>query len=201
MGFGILFTGWFLLLNVFYSAYTDLLSALITLAALTRLGRYDRHFRMALVWAVVFAVYGAAELALTLVAALAPLSAIGKLLSAGAPLWLTLPRYAILGSMSVFTLLGVRAIGEEVDAIDVYGRTGYLIPLNAGVFALCALLEIPAVGALFGGLAAPVFVVAVLAMTAVTALDLALIYRAYRRICLPGELTEPKRAAGKEEKR
>ena len=40
MGFGILFCGFFLLLNVFWFQYTDLLSALILLYGLYKLSRF-----------------------------------------------------------------------------------------------------------------------------------------------------------------
>ncbi len=196
MGFGILFCGFFLLLNVFWFQYTDLLSALILLYGLYKLSRFEKNFRMAEVWAIVFCILGAGELVLTAIALFSPGSVVAELFAAGTPLWIALPRYAILASMTVFLLNGIRLLGEEVDAPDVMGRAKRYLPINLGIYGLSAILEFPAIPALLGNAAGFVFVLSIGLQLGLILLDLSLIHRAYMRICLPSDLTaeeEPKK--------
>ena len=201
MGFGILFCGWFFLLNIFYFVYTDLLCATVTLYGLYKLGRFEKNFKIAAIWACVFFVLGAVEFALAAAGILFPASALGRVLAERTPFWLILPRYAILCSMTVFTLRGVRAIGEEVDAVDVSGRAARWIPMNIIVYVACFLLDIPQIAEWFGAAQPYVYVFVLLAQFTAGLLNIALIYRAYARICLPKDLKAPEKAPKKARER
>ena len=61
MGFGTLFIGYFLLLNLTYYGFTDLIAAAVLLLGLYRLSRINKHFLAASVVAVLFLIFGFAE--------------------------------------------------------------------------------------------------------------------------------------------
>ena len=63
MGFGTLFIGYFLLLNLTYYRFTDLIAALLMLLAFYKLREINRHFRVAIISSGLFAAIGAIELA------------------------------------------------------------------------------------------------------------------------------------------
>ena len=64
MGFGLLFIGYFFLINITYYAYTDIIGAMVMLMALYKLGRFCRDFKHAAVADTVFAVFATGELVL-----------------------------------------------------------------------------------------------------------------------------------------
>ena len=70
MGFGTLFVGYFLLLNVGYTYYTDALAAAIMLYAFYRLSSINKPFRRAAFAAGAFLVFGLSELILSLISSL-----------------------------------------------------------------------------------------------------------------------------------
>ena len=62
MGFGYLFVGFVLLLNIGYYAYTDLIAALLISLGLSRLYKFCRPFFVSLILALVYGLIGTAEL-------------------------------------------------------------------------------------------------------------------------------------------
>ena len=62
MGFGLLFIGYFLLLNLTYYGYTDLICALVMFMALYKLQSVNKYFRFALIPTGLFGAVGMVEL-------------------------------------------------------------------------------------------------------------------------------------------
>ena len=58
MGFGTLYIGYFLLLNLTYYAFTDLIAALIMAMALSKLSAVEKNLKPALYFSIVFAIIG-----------------------------------------------------------------------------------------------------------------------------------------------
>ena len=72
MGFGTLFIGYFLLLNVTYYSFTDLVAALIMAVGLTKLSTVNRYFKYASFAALGFAAVGLVEFISELIRMLSP---------------------------------------------------------------------------------------------------------------------------------
>ena len=60
MGFGTLFFGYFLLLNIAYNTFTDLIAALIMAMGLNKLSTVNHPFKNGFIASVIFAVIGLA---------------------------------------------------------------------------------------------------------------------------------------------
>ena len=62
MGFGILFIGYFLFLNIAAPAYTDAIGAVLMLWGLWKLSRLNKPFRYGMIAAAALTVFGLFEL-------------------------------------------------------------------------------------------------------------------------------------------
>ena len=116
MGFGTLFFGYFLILNIAYYGFTDIISALIMLLALSKLAPLYRPFRLAVYADAVFSVFALFEL----VSQGADFLGIGFI--GGLRPYLAVARYAIISIVTALILLGIREAAEEVGAKRQIGR-------------------------------------------------------------------------------
>ena len=72
MGFGTLFIGYFLLLNIAYYTFTDIISALVMAMGLYKLSSVNRGFGYAFYASIGFALIGAGELFLEMLSLIFP---------------------------------------------------------------------------------------------------------------------------------
>lgn len=189
MGFGTLFFGYCLLLNVTYYAASDVFAGLIMLMGLLKLAAYSKYFGRARWLAGGFAVLGFAEFALFFGALFFPaLSAFYD----GIGAYIAVVRYAVLAVMTLLILLGMEEVAREVELAGMPHRCRVLAYLSVGVYAVWILLDLP-LPLIPISVRAVVYFVAILAMLALLITNLFTIYGCYMRICLPGEETGKRR--------
>ena len=183
MGFGILFVGYFLFLNVTYPGFTDLISGLLILYSFYKLVPINKYFRMSIIPAVVFSVFGLFELVVELMAM------VGVNISE-ISIYLAAPRFIITGIISITMLMGLWEVASEVDVPETKGRVKVARPLTYIAFPLCAILEFPVITNIIpDGL--PIAIVSTLSLLfvfIVTIYNLTAIYSAYMRICMPDDV-------------
>ncbi len=182
MGFGLLFIGYFLLLNLTYYGYTDLIGALIMFMALYKLQNVNRHFRTALIPTGLFGVVGMVELVDILLSTLG--IGIGNITN-----YIASSRYLLIGLITIFVLMGIEDVAKEVDVLVTQKRAKYLLPFAYILYAAGTIFEFPSLGALLSP--------KVLAVTATVllfsifihmALSLVAVYSAYMHICMPEDV-------------
>lgn len=183
MGLGTLFIGYFLLLNVTYFGYTDLLSGLIMLMGLYKLRPINKQFKYAFIFASVFSVLGAAELVVSLISTFMPLFKEDSVL-----LYLTPARYVILTPLSFFVMLGIRDVSAEVGIKFLSKKAGYYAYVSMIAFALAAIFDLPFLTFIPAKALAVIALILLLFIFITVIIDLTVIYKAYLRICMPEDL-------------
>lgn len=189
MGFGTLFLGTFLLINISFYDYTDLVAALIMLVALSNLSRYNRPMKAAMLATSLFAVYALPAFLLAVLELFPPApSTFVSLMRALVPI-----RYVLIGAVSVTVLLGIRALADEVGLVKLKTRVDCILVLPIFSAVLCALMSIePLVGAIGQGAGAFTLIALLLSLIS-TVLLISTVYTAYARICLPEDADMPER--------
>ena len=188
MGFGLLFIGYFLLLNLTNPGYTDLIAGLITVMAFYKLSRVNKYFRMNIVPSIMLSVFGVFEL----FAEFADMFGIDMTEIAS---YFPAPRYLIVGIITVIMLHGIEDVANEVEAIETKFKAKIARPISLVLFPVCAVLEFPAITSLIpNGLPiAIVGTVSIIATFAAIIYNLVTIYSAYMHICMPEDVdNDPK---------
>ncbi len=180
MGFGTLFIGYFLLLNLTYYGFTDCLAALIMLLGLVKLSRINRHFRVAATASICFAVFGLGELVASALEMLHVLS-----LTAAVP-YISMARILIICVLNVFMLLGMERVSREVKLEKIPSRCRALVTSCFIVYGLWVLLEAPFLGMLPGPVQGFVILLTIISRLLLLAANLVTIYGCYMWICMPG---------------
>lgn len=192
MGFGTLFIGYFLLLNLTYFAYTDLISALIMLMGLYKLSTVNKPFKYAFYVASVFAVFGTGELVISFIKIFYPLFKEGAVLSYVTPL-----RYLIIGALTVYTMIGVRDVASEVRLNALKAKAGTYVYVSAVTFAFAAILDLPVLDFIERKILAVLSITVLLTLFIIIVIELTIIYKAYMKICMPSDLAsdgQPKKS-------
>ena len=182
MGFGILFIGYFLLLNFAFSAFTDAISAILMLYALYKLSEINKEFRRATYAALILLVFGITELvieALDMFVGLGDITAMTSVLA--------LIRYLLVGLLTILMLRGIRDVAAEVKLHVLSDKARRCSIMTLIIYSVNALLEIiglmPVSAAVFYYFAV---IMIVLTLTIII-MNLTAIYSAYMRICMPNE--------------
>ncbi len=189
MGFGTLFIGYFLILNITYFGYTDLISGLIMTLAFYKLWNINREFRMALGFAAALSAVGLAELVEATLSTFIPTLSSEIFLSYVAPL-----RHLIIGILTAFMLLGIKSVAEEVGVPDLAKRARILLPFCYAVFAAETVFEFPILAELIPTAALTVIATLLLLSEFILViLNLVTLYTAYMKICMPEDVdNDPK---------
>ena len=190
MGYGLLFLGYFLLVNITFYGYTDLFCGMVLLYALSRLSVYNKPLRVAFYIAVGFTVYAIPEFLLSLLELFPP-----------APLGFTnvmdalLPvRYLLILALTVAVLWGVRTMAKEVALTKLSERIDciLIVPILANL--MMAVLSIkPLITGMQAQTALGLTLIALTLFLVSVGLALYSIYTAYMRICLPEDVDMPER--------
>ena len=182
MGFGLLFIGFFFLLNLTYYGYTDIIGGLIMFMALYKLQTTNKYFRFALIPTGLFSVIGAIELIE------ASLSTFG--FNMGFIIDYTASsRYFLIGFITIFMLMGIESVAKEVDVLVTRTRAKMLIPFTYLLYALAAAFEYPSLGNVFSPYVISVIATVLLFLVfIIMILTLATIYSAYVHICMPEDV-------------
>lgn len=182
MGFGILFIGYFFLLNLSHTGYTDIISALIMFMAFYKLQTVNKYFRLALIPTGLFCAVSLVELFELL------LSTLGFNFSFLIE-YTAAPRYLLIGLLSVYMLMGIESVADEVDVQVTRLRAKFSLPFAYILFALGTIFEFPFIGNLIPE--KPLMISATVLLFAIfiiMILNLVTIYSAYMHICMPEDI-------------
>ena len=189
MGFGTLFIGYFLLLNLTYYVFTDAIAAAVMLLALYKLSPINKPFKYAMYSAVAFLVFSVANLGVNVYEMF-----FGAINNALLYATMACGRYMLICALSVIMLKGAEEIAKEVDLKDVATKASRLITLCAFFFSLLVLTEtIPITNTPIAIIAA----VSLIAVFALMILNLTVIYSCYMKICMPESLNKQKASTEK----
>ena len=185
MGFGILFIGYFLLLNnVSYYMLTDVIAALFMLLAFFKLAYLNRGFSLGFVFCSIFAIFGAFEF-------ISEAMRMFDLVSLGSSFIsiVGMIRYLLICLTTVFMLIGARDIAREVDlnALAIRCHKGIFL-----TFIIYALNIVWQTSSLLGFLPSVKFMalsgyIIILATLILVIMNLISVYGCYMHICMPGQ--------------
>lgn len=183
MGFGLLFIGYFLLLNLTNPGYTDLIAGLITVMAFYKLSSVNKYFRMNIVPSVMLSVFGAFEL-------FCEFADMFGINTAAIESYLPAPRYLLVGVLTLIMLIGIEDVANEVDAIETKFKAKIARPISLVLFPVCAVLEFPAITSLIpNGLPITIVGTACIISTFLAIIyNLVTVYSAYMHICMPEDV-------------
>ena len=181
MGFGTLFFGYFLLLNITYYTFTDLIAALISSLGLYKLSSVNKPFKNAFWASVIFAFIGLAELVFGIITMFSPSAVSVDLLS-----YLSTPRYFAIAIFTLFIFKGIEEVSHEVGLSNLAKRARISMPIALLVYAASAALEVPffetSIPLKFFAVASAIILLATLTIVTI---NLVTIYKAYMKICMP----------------
>lgn len=188
MGFGILFIGFFLLLNIPYHSYTDAIAAVISLYALYKLSGVNTNFKRASFAAVGFSVFGILEFLYSALIVFIPTLSIPAVFTA-----LSIVRYAVVCVLSVFTFLGMRDVANEVGLRVIAIKCERVIYMTYPIYALSVISEILSFFSLPFTVMQYIAVVILVCNMALIIISLTVIYSCYMRICMPEDEDMPEK--------
>ena len=184
MGFGILFIGYFFLINITYFAWTDIVSAVLMLLALSSLSRFNKPLKIAFISNVVFTVVALGEFLLEMLVSMFSVVGIESYLSHTIAI-----RYIVLVVLNVFLILGIRSLAIEVGLEKLANKCTFTLSLPTLTYLLSALLQISPLFSSTPITQTQYIAGIVLLMTIVSVITvLARIYNAYARICMPEDV-------------
>ena len=182
MGFGTLFIGYFLLLNItYFQFYSDIIAALVMLMGLVKLSKFNREFGAAAAFCALFSLISLAELGEVIYEMFVPSFNSQYLVAT-----LSVVRYAVLGVMTVALMLGIRSLAKEVDHKPLELRAGTSVYFSGVIYFLALLTELPSLSAVipqnvwvYAGFAIQISFIVIVASVLRT------IYGAYMSIFMP----------------
>ena len=181
MGFGTLFIGYFLLLNLTYYGFTDLIAAAVMLLGFYKLSRINKHFFAATVAAVVFLLFSFGEFGIaTYEIFTRPISS--PLLVS----FMSVMRSLTVGTLTVLMLKGIEDVAKEVDIADLPKKASRLVIITAVTYTAWMILEAP-LSFMDNYVLGVLSLLTILATIALLIVNLTVIYSCYMRICMPGD--------------
>ena len=183
MGFGTLFIGYFLLLNIVYPGFSNIIAALIMMMGLYKLSAINKPFRYALYICIGFAVFSLADLVVTVLFMFMP-----RLADNNVSTYMTMVRLLLTCILTVAFLSGIQEVSREVDLERIPKRSKYFMYATFAVYMLYMVLTLPAIAYLMPAeIMATLYVLTIFALFAVIILNLYVIFTCYARIGMPGE--------------
>lgn len=197
MGFGTLLGGYFLLLNFSsYYRYTDVIAALIMLYALYKLSGVNQMFKSASGAAALFSLFGFGELVLEMMDLFQMFTITETLTSV-----LAMIRCLLIGTLTVFMLLGIKSVSNEVGLKVLEVKSNYLSYVTVFIYPLNILSQTAELAQFLSEKALAYISVAILIATlALIIMNLTVIFSCYQKICMPednkADFTEKKSRFG-----
>ena len=183
MGFGTLFIGYFLLLNIFYYQFTDVICAALMALALHKLSGVNKDFRYGFYSAIGFIAFGALELILGVMLMFNPSTALVPITP-----YVSMARYVTVFILTLFMLRGIKDVAGEVGLKNLSHRASVSVYFTAAVYALLFIFEMPALALLLPEKAlAIISLCLLLSVFTLVIANLVTVYTAYMRICMPGD--------------
>ena len=180
MGFGTLFIGYFLLLNVTYYTFTDVIAALVMAMGLYKLGSVNRLFKGAFYSSLAFAVIGLVELVFQAYTMFIPNKDSVILY------YTDIPRYLMITVITAFILMGIENVSDEVRLSDLAKRAKLTLPFSFSVFAILSILSVHELEIIIDIKVLSVLsVIMLLSSFVIIIINLVTIYTSYMKICMP----------------
>ena len=181
MGFGTLFIGYFLLLNLTYYGFTDLIAASVMLLGLYKLSKVNKYFSYSCIAAAVFLAFSLAEFGIASYELFTRPINSTVLVSV-----MSIIRCISVCLLTVLILKGIEDVAKEVDVEDLPKKASKLVIITAVIYSAWIALEAPLSFAndyVLGVLS----LITILATIALIIVNLSVIYTCYMRICMPGD--------------
>ncbi len=180
MGFGTLFIGYFLLLNVTYYTFTDVIAALVMAMGLYKLASVNRQFKGAFYSSLAFAAIGLVELAFQVYTMFIPNKDSVVLY------YTDIPRYLIITVVSAFILMGIENVACEVGLSELAKRARLTLPFSFSVFAILSVLSVHELEIIIDIKVLSVLsVITLISAFVIIIINLVTIYTSYMKICMP----------------
>ncbi len=181
MGFGTLFIGYFLLLNLTYYGFTDVIAASVMLLGLYKLSGVNKYFKAAAISSGALLVFSLGELGVAVYEMF-----IGAINSPALVSVMCIVRCLIIGALTVLILKGIKDVSREVDIENLPAKASRLTVATVVTYALWIILEAP-LSFIDDYVLAVLSLVTILATLALIIINLTLIYTCYMKICMPGD--------------
>lgn len=183
MGFGTLFFGYFLLLNITYYGFTDIIASLIMLYAFYKLSGVNRGFKRATIATAVFSLYSIYELICAVIDMFFANFDMTSLNSANA-----MVRSFIICIFTVLMLIGIRDVAREVEMHNLCVRANRAAIVTFIVYGLNIVWQTTD---LLGFMDIRIVVIVgyfiLLATLLTVTINLISIYSCYSNICMPDD--------------
>ena len=181
MGFGTLFFGYFLLLNIISFSFTDLISSLIMAMGFYKLSTVNNHFRGAFYISFGLSAVGLWELAVEFYSIFVPSFAAEEMLA-----YTTVPRSVIIATLTLFMLMGIESVAEEVELPELAKKARFTLPFVLIIYGITAILEIPYLEKIIDvKILLVLSVILLIGVMILVITNLATVYTAYMKICMP----------------
>ena len=185
MGFGILFVGYFLVLNFAYPAFTDVITAAIMMYALYKLSGVNRGFKVGVWVCFAFTLFGFAEFAIEaadMFFAIGTPDTLSTVIAAG--------RHLLVLLLTVTFMAGLKEVAREVELYELETKAKSSITAATVVYALSILLEAALPSFIPVQILAYASMITLLATLMLIIFNLTIIYSAYMHICMPDDLDD-----------
>ena len=184
MGFGTLFIGYFLLLNLTYYGITDIIAAAVMLLGLYKLSPINKYFRYSVIASIVFLVFSLSEFGVAIYEMFfSPISS-QPLIS-----FFSVVRCMVVATLSMLILKGIEFVAKEVELEDLAKKASRMLVATAVTYSLWIVLEAPVIDSY---ILAVLSVITILATIALLIVNLSIIYSSYMKICMPGDESNDK---------
>ena len=184
MGFGTLFIGLFLLLNFVYPGFTDAIAALVILYGAYQLSSVNRAFRLGAIFTAVFCAFGVFELGYEIYDMFFEYGESSAVIVSV----ISILRYAAIAPLSLFLLLGMRDVANEVKLRALSIKCERVAIMTLPIYALSILFELFGIIGIFGSAVLNISAVFLLvANFTVIVMTLMCTYTCYSRIYMPGK--------------
>lgn len=180
MGFGTLFIGYFLLLNLTYYGFTDVIAAAVMLLGLYKLSTVNKYFKAATVCTCLFLVFSLGEFGIAVYEMFFRQINSTILVSV-----MSIVRCLAVGALTVTMLKGIEDVAREVEVEELPKKASRLAIATVVIYALWIILEAPL--SFDSYLLAILSLITIIATIALLIVNLTVIYSCYMRICMPGD--------------
>ncbi len=181
MGFGTLFIGYFLLLNLTYYSITDVIAAAVMLLGLYKLSSVNAYFKAAAISASVFLAFSLGEFVIFAYGLFFSSIETAILVSC-----MSMVRALLIGAMTVIMLRAIYEVATEVSLEDVSQKAKKLAVISFATYLLRIVLEMP-IDFIGSYILAVASLITMLLTIALVIANLTVIYTCYMKICMPGD--------------
>ena len=180
MGFGTLFIGYFLLLNLTYYGFTDVIAAAVMLLGLYNLSKVNKNFFAAMIASIVFLAFSFGEFGIATYEIF-----FSKISSPALVSFMSIMRSLTVGTLTVLMLQGIKDVAKEVDIADLPTKASRLTIITSVTYTAWIILEAP-LSFMDNYVLGVISLLTILATIALLIVNLTVIYSCYMRICMPG---------------